>query len=314
MSLYIILIAVLLLTLTAIPAILLNRESKSIDDQERKNSGGKYIKLSDGFTHYEITGDDLAPVILLIHGFSVPFYMWDKNTGPMAEAGFRVIRYDMYGRGLSDRPGVKYDADLFIRQIDELLTGLAVNGRITVIGTSMGGAVAAAYIERYPQRVEKLVLIDPVHETFKAGILKTPLLGKFIAYTFLLPGYPSRQLNDFHQPENFRDWPHMYMMQVRYKGFRYAVFSTILNFLTNDPERYYASVRENKIPSLVIWGKEDRVIPLHGIAALKELIDPQIFIVFHAGHLPHYERPEIVNPVIINFLLKEKFVEERAYI
>ena len=59
-----------------------------------------------------------ARTVVLVHGFSVPYYIWDSTTTALAAAGYRVVRYDEYGRGLSDRPNVDYTADLYDRQLE----------------------------------------------------------------------------------------------------------------------------------------------------------------------------------------------------
>src|ERR1044071_7303856 len=83
-----------------------NIEIKAMDDEARKNVPGQFIKLSEGFTHYEMSGADTGKVVILVHGFSVPYYIWDATYDSLAQNGFHVIRYDEFGRGFSDRPDV----------------------------------------------------------------------------------------------------------------------------------------------------------------------------------------------------------------
>ncbi|HPS59101.1 MAG TPA: alpha/beta hydrolase [Spirochaetota bacterium] len=306
--------AALFLLFVIIQAFVLNTEYAEIEIVGSENLTGRFLSLSGGRTYFEIDGDETNPVVLLVHGFSVPSYMWDKTFSPLAESGFRVIRYDMYGRGLSDRPRTAYNSRLFVRQIYELLKEAGVNGKISIVGTSMGGAVAAAFARAYPHIVESIVLIDPVHEQVKIGIRRIPFIGRLVEYSFYHPGYSELQLQDFYEPDKFPDWPDRYREQMIYNGFRHAIFSTLRNFLNHDPGPYYLSIKENKIPALLIWGNEDKTLSLHGIAKLDSLISPEIFVVYKAGHLPHYERPEIVNPVIIHFLRRNTFVNVSAYI
>src|SRR5579862_6348425 len=89
-----------------------NPEHGPLDDAARKAAGGSYVKLSDGITHYELSGPDTGRLVVLVHGNSVPYYIWDSTTVALRAAGFRVLRYDMYGRGTSDRPNTTYNADL----------------------------------------------------------------------------------------------------------------------------------------------------------------------------------------------------------
>src|SRR5580692_600604 len=94
-----------------------NVELTVLDDTARKSAPGSFVQLSDGITHYELSGPDTGKVIILVHGFSVPYYIWDSNSSRLAQAGFRVLRYDEFGRGFSDRPDIKYNAFLYRRQI-----------------------------------------------------------------------------------------------------------------------------------------------------------------------------------------------------
>ena len=109
---------------------------------------------------------------------------------------------------------------------------------------------------------------------------------------------------DFFRPENFPEWRELYMEQMKYRGFNRAILSTLRNFLSRDPVPLYESVKKNNIPVLLIWGKEDKVTPIDGAIKLYSLLSPEFLLVNEAGHLPHYERPEIVNSAVIDFLEK----------
>ena len=94
----------------------------------RRATPGQFVRLTDGYTHYEIAGPPAGHVVVLAAGFSVPYYIWDPTFNALAEAGFRVLRYDYYGRGFSDRPDVPYTQAFYVRQLGELLDSLKVSG------------------------------------------------------------------------------------------------------------------------------------------------------------------------------------------
>ena len=100
-----------------------------------------------------------------------------------------VVRYDEFGRGLSDRPNVEYVPDLYDRQISELLDSLKVNDRIDIAGVSMGGAVTGVFAGRHPTRVRSLILVDPVAGPTGTtqGIFGWPLLGGYLWQTLAVP-------------------------------------------------------------------------------------------------------------------------------
>lgn len=299
---YVIVIFVILIILLP---FCLNKEHKTITDKVRENSAGSFVKLSMGYTHYEISGPENGRTVILIHGFSIPFYTWDKTFKPLTDAGFRVLRYDIYGRGLSDRPKAVYDKALFVNQLRELMDSLSINTPATLIGNSMGGAVAAAFTAYYPERVDKIVLIDPFCEKENIGPLAVPFLGEYIGRIFFLPFLPEKQLDDFYKPENYKEWPKLYLEQMTYRGFSYAILSTVLNFIRNySPDDYEKMGKAGK-SILLLWGTEDKVLNISGATRLRLILKPEFEWIKEAGHIPHYERPDVVNPLIIKFLSKD---------
>lgn len=307
-------IATFLATIILLP-ILQRTEHSKITPAIRVNAAGKFLLLSQGYTHYEIIGPDHGPVVVLIHGFSVPYYMWDSNFIELSQAGYRVIRYDLYGRGLSDRPNVTYNRQLFVTQLAELIDILAIKGPIHLVGNSMGGAVAAAFAADFPEQVGKLILIDPFYEKWAIGPFKIPWLGEYLSSSFLVPTSPRRQLQDFFHPERFPDWSKLFREQMRYKGFTRSLLSTLRNFISQDPSPDYYKIAQQNKPVLLIWGTEDRTLSTKGAIKLYHILHPELLWVENAGHVPHYELPEVVNPRIIDFLTdqpEQELIENRA--
>src|SRR6185436_7138871 len=107
-----------------------NPERLTLDDTTRGQAPGKFVRLTDGTTHYRVDGPDSGRVVVLAHGFSVPLYIWDSTANALASAGFRVVRYDAYGRGWSDRPDIEYSDKVYERQVVELLDSLKINGKV----------------------------------------------------------------------------------------------------------------------------------------------------------------------------------------
>src|SRR5205085_8584139 len=108
-------IVVLILLLVAAGWLLVNYwradlEQKPLTAQARQAAGGSYVTIADGVVHYQLAGPDTGRVVVLVHGFSVPYYIWDPAFDALTAAGFRVLRLDLFGRGYSDRPDVAYNA------------------------------------------------------------------------------------------------------------------------------------------------------------------------------------------------------------
>ncbi|MDD2922173.1 MAG: alpha/beta hydrolase, partial [Anaerolineales bacterium] len=146
-------------------------ETKELNEIVRKEADGSFVALSDGVTHYELGGDENGIPVVLAHGFSVPYFIFDPTFDFLVENGFRVLRYDLFGRGYSDRPRADYNIQLFIRQLKDLLDALNFK-RINLAGLSMGGIITTAFISEYPDYVVKQILIDPAG----AERIKLPLV------------------------------------------------------------------------------------------------------------------------------------------
>ena len=80
-----------------------NPERGELDAAARAGVPGRFVTLSRGVTHVDVRGPDSGRTVVLVHGFSVPYYIWDSTATALAAQGYRVIRYDLYGRGWSDR-------------------------------------------------------------------------------------------------------------------------------------------------------------------------------------------------------------------
>ena len=131
------LIPVIIILVLALPYFIPDLETTALDDPTRRQLGGSFIQLSDGYTHYRLEGPVAGPPVVLIHGFSVPLFNWDHTVPDLIQAGFRVLRYDLYGRGLSDRPRTDYTKELFDRQLRELLAALKITTPVDLVGLSM---------------------------------------------------------------------------------------------------------------------------------------------------------------------------------
>ncbi len=100
-------------------------ETRDLDESTRAGAGGSFIRLSDGCTHYELGGPENGEAVVLVHGFSVPYFIWDPTFQALTSSGFRVLRFDLYGRGFSDRPRLEYALDLFVSHGNPLTTDYA---------------------------------------------------------------------------------------------------------------------------------------------------------------------------------------------
>jgi len=278
-----------------------NLETEELDATVRQQVQGQFVELSHGSTHFELAGPDTGQVVILVHGFSVPYYIWDGTFETLVESGFRVLRYDLFGRGYSDRPDVVYDSVLYEQQLLDLMAKLHLKAPVSLAGLSVGGGIVMSFVAHHPDKVRRIVLVDPLHARVAAPSGPEWL----VRYrTAILDAYDmaDSQLTDFYHPELFPDWPDRYRVQMRYSGFQRALVSTRYHFMPENHQENYRRVNETGKPVLLIWGKEDQTLPFAGSSLVRDLVNVEFMPVDDAGHLPHLEKPELVNARIVSFL------------
>lgn len=267
-------------------------------------AAGAFVALSDGVTHYQAAGPAAGRVAVLVHGFSVPAYIWDPTFAALRDAGYRVIRYDLYGRGLSDRPDAAYDGAFYDRQLDDLLKALKVDGKIDLFGLSFGGYVSAHYASTHPQRLRTLTLVDPSNSApTLSWQFRAPLLGAYLFQTGAVPGMADNQSSDFLHPEQFPGWAERYRPQMRYHGFGRALYRSRLSLSKENFDAIYAAIAAAGTPVHLIWGKQDPTIPVAQAAHIRLAIPKLEYTeIDQSGHLPHMEQTELFNQRMLAYL------------
>lgn len=303
-------VAVILIPVAAVTALPVMRylqsdqEALTMDDTARRQASGSFVKLPDGVTHYQLGGPAAGVPVLLVPGFSTPYNVWDPTYDGLTNAGFCVLRYELFGRGFSDRPDARYDADFFDRQILNLLDALSIP-QVDIAGLSMGGPISATFANRHPERVRRVLLFDPGYWT---GIalpfgLSLPILGTYNMAVAVAPGLPKSQWTDFAHPERYPHYLDPYLDQMRYRGFRRAILQTLRNYLTQDVTAEFSRLGKSGKPVLLIWGKSDQDVPIELSADVRKAVPQAEFhAIDDASHIPQFEHPEVVNPIVIEFL------------
>jgi pimeloyl-ACP methyl ester carboxylesterase len=280
-----------------------NTELYSLDESARKTVPGNFIHLSDGITHYELSGPDTGKLVVLVHGFSVPYYIWDSTFSRLVQKGFRVLRYDEYGRGFSDRPEKVYEASLYRQQLSDLLAQLQIHSVYAIAGVSFGGAVASDFVIHNQALVKKVILVDPVYPGIGSPL---PLyLEWFARYKMAISpdDVVNGQLTDLKYPDEFPHWANQYKVQMQYKGFRNALISTRFHYgPANIIISNYKELDSLRKPVLLIWGKEDETVPFKYADSLRGILHTAYLPVDDARHLPQMEKAGLVNEKIISFL------------
>ena len=283
-------------------------ETKQLTPGTRADLPGKFIQLRDGIVHYEFGGREDGPVVVLVHGFSVPYSIWDPTFEMLAAEGFRVLRYDLYGRGFSDRPHTRYDLELFDRQLFEILEKLEIKNLKVLIGLSLGGVIAANFTVQHAEKVDKLVLVDPAGFPIKIpGAFKLLLLPGLGELVFSL--MPTKMLenalsDDVYDPDHVKSFVDFYRPPMKYKGFRRAMISTLRSGVAENGLEVYRKLGQMEAPPvLLMWGEEDVSVPFKYSKVFVSLVPRTRFhAIPDSGHIPHYEKSSQFNPILLDFL------------
>ena len=283
-------------------------ETKELTSVTRSKLPGNFIKLTDGHTHYELLGSEKGDLIVLVHGFVTPYFAWDKQIEDFTKQGFQVLRYDLFGRGFSDRPKKRYDNNLFVKQLHELLVELNFQKhKIFLIGWSMGGAISLNFTKTYPEVVSKLILVAPIGlpspGLSSALLFKIPLLRNIIFYNF---GHKimSKRIKSVLQIEDINsDEFKKVVEQMEYKGFLKALLLTGTQMNVYHLEDVYKKVGKIKASKMLIWGEDDESVSFE---IHKKVIEYLPGIIFHPmkdiGHAPQYTNSSKFNELVLKFI------------
>jgi pimeloyl-ACP methyl ester carboxylesterase len=270
----------------------------------------RFMTLSDGGKiHFRDRGPKSAPALVLIHGSNASLFTWEPWATRLSDA-FRVITIDMPGHGLTGAvPSGEYSEQAMAIVVGQIADRLALP-RFAIGGNSMGGGIAARFAEEYPQRVTQLILVDAAGMPVRAGehiplafrLARIPLLNRLLLYftprIFVIEGLDDaivrKSIVDDRMIDTYWDF-------ARMQGTREA---TLRRFQT--PADNYVSNNAARIraPTLVLWGEEDRLVPLEAGRVYARTIRGSRLIVYSAtGHLPQEEVPDKSAADVRSFLL-----------
>ncbi len=269
----------------------------------------QFVDLGGGLTvHVRDEGPRDAPVIVLLHGSNADLHTWDAWTQRLTPQ-YRVIRFDQIGHGLTGpNPAGKYDANAFTDTVDRLTTKLGVQ-RFVLAGNSMGGGIAWEYARRHSGRLNGLVLVDAAgapESTPKAlpigfRIAQTPGLRDMMRYftprSVLEQSLHQSISNEAIITDAMVD---RYWELLRYPGNRQA---TLDRFATPRVPTKAEDVSCIVIPTLILWGEEDKLIPLASGQWFKKTLPHATLISYPGiGHIPMEETPDKSATELKNWL------------
>ena len=263
-----------------------------------------FIESPSGTIHYRVEGPVDGVPVVLVPGLSTPLFVFDALVPDLAAAGYRVITYDHYGRGFSDRPTGPLDAALTDRQLNDLLAGLNITQRFHLVGYSMGGAVATIYAAHYPERLLSASLIAP------AGLppldipawATMPVLGDVLTRAFGHQRSAREGIESAPDATDPASFARNYVLQSRYRGYPEAVLSSVRHFPLTKAQAEYDRLGQTGLPVLAIWGAKDKTVPLDIWQDLHRRVpQAQLVKIEDTGHEVTYARPKIVTESLERF-------------
>ena len=259
----------------------------------------KFITTYGAKIHYVEAGSG-APVIL-IHGLADNVAIWDPVI-PALAARFRVIALDQIGFGRSDKPLLNYRVSTLVDFLDVFLTELKIE-RASLVGNSLGGWVAAAYALAHPERVERLVLSDAagyaaLTKTMDSRALRALRVASRDDIRYLGP-------LAFHDKRFYQDVDAAFKERVT-AGDSYTV-AQVLDSMIRGDDALDNKLQTLKQPTLVLWGREDKLIPLSfGEQFHREIVDSRLRIIDNCGHMPQLECPNEFSAAVLRFFSDTK--------
>ncbi len=257
----------------------------------------KFILVDGNKIRYLDSSSDKPPLVL-IHGLGASAERWEF-VAPTLGKHFRIVVPDLIGFGLSDKPLVDYTPDFFADFLEGFFECIGVAGP-SLIGSSLGGHIAAEYCSRDPGSVERLVLVSP------SGVMKssTPALDAYIMAAL----YPSREgaKNAFQvmtgSPRKIDQ--HIidgFVQRMKMPNAKMAFMSTLLGLKNADT--ITAKLRSIEAPTLIVWGGRDPVIPIeHAEHFVSSIRDCRLFRMDFCGHTPYVEDPDKFCQAVLEFL------------
>ncbi len=268
-------IALAILVIFALAPFLREAARPRMSRRARKDAPGDFAELSQGVTHYRWLGAREGPVAVCVHGLTTPCFVWNPIAEGLGQMGFRVLVYDLYGRGYSDRPRGVQDCAFFVRQLSDLLADQKISGDITLLGYSMGATIAPTFAAQRRDMLRQMVLLAPAglgHDLGPASRLlaQTGLFGSWAMLSVY--GRSMRRALDAErgQKASVPGIVDMQIAQLRHRGFMPAVLSSLRGALDTDMEDAHRTVADGNLPVLAIWGSEDEVIPIAGRETLAD--------------------------------------------
>lgn len=248
--------------------------------------------------YYLEAGDAAQPTVILLHGLGASVTSWQFNIAALS-GNYHVIAPDQVGFGKSDKPLLKYRVGTYTDFLDKFMSELKIE-KASLVGNSLGGWVAADFALKYPAKVEKLVLVDA------AGIKPSDVNLRQIYSLNYSTRDEIRQLVKlvFYNQIIFGSAAFIEeSMRLRVEAGDSYTISSLIESIKRDEDFLNGRLGGIKQPTLIIWGKQDGLLPLaDGEKFDAEIPNSDLVVFDKCGHVPQVEKAQDFNKTVLEFL------------
>lgn len=250
--------------------------------------------------NYVEAGDVTKPKVILLHGLGGSIANWSLNTTAIAQ-NFHVIALDQVGFGKSDKPALKYRLGTYADFLDKFMAELKIE-KASLVGNSMGGWVAGLMAIKYPNRVEKMVFADAagiVPASFSEAQvyqLNNSTRDEIRANMKLIFANPAFQNNEALVDQ---------FLTARVTAGDGGTINSLIESIKRREDLLNDRLAEIKKPTLIIWGKQDGLLPVADAYTFnKGIAGSELTIFDQCGHVPQFEKAVDFNKAVLAFLAK----------
>jgi pimeloyl-ACP methyl ester carboxylesterase len=248
--------------------------------------------------HYVEAGAAGSPSVILLHGLGGSSQVWQFNTGVLAEK-YHVYVPDQIGFGKSDKPLVNYRIRTYVDFLDEFCKQLKIE-RASLIGNSMGGWIAAAFTAAFPDRVDKLVLEDAAGYTPPKDFDMKSLVG---LNPTTRAGMKVLVAKVFFNKAFLTDAAIDQAIAARLAAGDGYTINSITESIVRGEDFLDDTVKTIKRPTLIVWGRQDGLVPLaDGERFNKDIAGSKLVVFDQCAHVPNIEKAAEFNAAVLKFL------------
>lgn len=272
----------------------------------QENSNDEYLKLELGKMRYKVYGNENQNTLILIHGFNGYMECWNPNIESLVDSGYKVVVYDLWGRGLSDRPRIDLKIEVFRKQLNDLIEFIG-SKKVSLIGSSFGCVIASDYTLSYPKKIDKLVFVGPAgwpsEENTPSSMINVPILSQTVFHFFGQRILKPKVEDYLYDKENFTWAVEYWEKYANYDGYTRSALSALKYSPVIDNLKGWEQIGKQEKPILFIWGENDVSFPFSNAEKAKKLIPKtKIIGIENSAHWVNIEKPELVNNEIISYL------------